>query len=141
MDLKHAGLMPLFSAARVLALRHGVSEPSTPGRFEAVRATGSEAAHVIDDLIEAHKILLSAILHQQLRDIEAGLKLGNSIDPAQISEHDIQQVRRVVDQMPKVRDLLGIPAYNGGNDIACDLQRARYSRLSLSSNRYGARHG
>ncbi len=110
-DLKRAGLMPLFSAARVLALRHGVSEPSTPGRFEAVRAAGIEAAHVIDDLIEAHKILLSAILRQQLRDIEAGLKLGNSIDPAQMSGHDIQQVRWAIDQVPKVRDLLGIPAY------------------------------
>ncbi len=110
-DLKRAGLMPLFSAARVLALRHGVSESSTPGRFEAVRAAGIEAAHVIDDLIEAHKILLSAILRQQLRDIEAGLKLGNSMDPAQMSGHDLQQVRWAIDQVPKVRDLLGIPAY------------------------------
>ncbi len=111
-DLKRAGLMPLFSAARVLALRHGISERSTPGRLEAVRATGIEAAHVVDDLIEAHKILLSAILRQQLRDIEAGLKLGNSVDPAQMSGHDKQQVRWAIDQVPKVRDLLGIPAYD-----------------------------
>lgn len=110
-DLKRAGLMPLFSAARVLALRHGVSELSTPGRFEAVRDAGIEAAHVIDDLTEAHKILLSAILRQQLRDIEAGLKLGNSIDPSQMKGHDTQQVRWAIDQVPKVRDLLGIPAY------------------------------
>ena len=110
-DLKRAGLMPLFSAARVLALRHGVAEPSTPGRLDAVRTAGIEAAHVIDDLIEAHKILLSAILRQQLRDIEAGLKLGNSMDPAQMSGHDLQQVRWAIDQVPKVRDLLGIPAY------------------------------
>ncbi|MEO9877207.1 MAG: DUF294 nucleotidyltransferase-like domain-containing protein [Anderseniella sp.] len=110
-DLKRSGLMPLFSAARVLALRHGVSEPSTPGRLEAVREAGIEAAHVIDDLIEAHKILLSAILRQQLRDIEAGLKLGNAMDPAQMSGHDLQQVRWAIDQVPKVRDLLGVPAY------------------------------
>ncbi len=111
-DLKRAGLMPLFSAARVLALRHGVSELSTPARFEAVRAAGVEAAHVINDLIEAHQVLLSAILRQQLRDIEAGLTLGNSVDPAQMSGHDKQQVRWAIDQVPKVRDLLGIPAYS-----------------------------
>lgn len=111
-DLKRAGLMPLFSAARVLALRHGISELSTPARFEAARAAGVEAAHVINDLIEAHRILLSAILRQQLRDIEAGLKLGNSVDPAQMSGHDKQQVRWAIDQVPKVRDLLGIPAYS-----------------------------
>ncbi len=110
-DLKRAGLMPLFSAARILALRHAVSEPSTPGRLEAVRAAGIDAAHVIDDLIEAHKILLSAILRQQLRDIEAGLKLGNSVNPAEMSGHDLQQIRWAIDQVPKVRDLLGIPAY------------------------------
>ncbi|MEO1159399.1 MAG: DUF294 nucleotidyltransferase-like domain-containing protein [Pseudomonadota bacterium] len=110
-DLKRAGLMPLFSTARVLALRHGVAEASTPGRLDAVRMAGIEAAHVIDDLIEAHKILLSAILRQQLRDIEAGLKLGNSMNPAEMTGHDLQQVRWAIDQVPKVRDLLGIPAY------------------------------
>ena len=108
-DLKRAGLMPLFSAARVLALRYGIAEPSTPGRFEAARAAGVEAAHVIDDLIEAHKILLDAILRQQLRDIETGVKLGNSVDPAQMSGHDAQQIRWAIDQVPKVRDLLGLP--------------------------------
>lgn len=109
MDLKRAGLMPLFSAARVLALRHGICELSTPGRLEAARAAGIEAAHVVDDLIEAHKILLSAILRQQLRDIETGVKLGNSVDPTQMSGHDAQQIRWAVEQMPKVRDLLGLP--------------------------------
>ena len=109
-DLKRAGLMPLFSAARVLALRHGVRELSTPARLEAARAAGIEAAHVVNDLIEAHRILLSAILRQQLRDIEAGLKLGNSVTPAEMSGHDNQQVRWAIEQVPKVRDLLGIPA-------------------------------
>jgi DNA polymerase-3 subunit epsilon/CBS domain-containing protein len=108
-DLKRAGLMPLFSAARVLALRYGIAEPSTPGRFEAARTAGVEAAHVIDDLIEAHKILLYAILRQQLRDIETGVKLGNSVDPTQMSGHDAQQIRWAIDQVPKVRDLLGLP--------------------------------
>jgi len=108
-DLKRAGLMPLFSAARVLALRHCIAELSTPGRFEAARAAGIEAAHVTDDLIGAHKILLHAILRQQLRDIETGIKLGNSVDPAQMSGHDVQQVRWAIDQVPKIRDLLGLP--------------------------------
>ncbi len=108
-DLKRAGLMPLFSAARVLALRHGIAERSTPGRFEAARTAGNEASHVVGDLIEAHKILLSAILRQQLRDIETGEKLGNSVDPSQMSGHDVQQMRWAVDQVPKIRDLLGLP--------------------------------
>jgi len=33
------------------------------------------------------------------------------MDPAQMSGHDLQQVRWAIDQVPKVRDLLGIPAY------------------------------
>lgn len=110
-DLKKAGLMPLFSAARVLALQHGLAERSTPARFAAARAIGIEASHVIDELIDAHRILLSTILRQQLRDIEAGLALGNSIDPKQLDGHDLQQMRWAIDQVPKVRDLFGLPDF------------------------------
>jgi len=108
-DLKKAGLMPLFSAARVLALQHGLAERSTPDRFTAARKMGIQAAHVIDELIDAHRILLSTILRQQLRDIEAGLALGNSVDPKQLDGHDLQQMRWAIDQVPKVRDLFGLP--------------------------------
>ncbi len=110
-DLKKAGLLPVFSCARVLALRHGISQRSTPDRLAAVRDMGVTGAHVVDDLIEAHRILLGVILRQQLRDIEAGLKLGNTVDPKQLDSYHVQQMRWAIDQVPKIRDMLGLPTF------------------------------
>ena len=110
-DLKKAGLMPLFSCARVIALRHGIAARSTPGRLSAARDMGVEGAHHVDELIEAHRIILGVILRQQLRDIEAGLKLGNHVDPKQLDTYHVQQMRWAIEQVPRIRDLLGMPAF------------------------------
>ena len=110
-DLKKAGLLPLFSCARVLALRHGLAVRSTPGRLAAARDMNVEGAHVIDDLLEAHRVILDAILRQQLRDIEAGLQLGNKVDPKQLDSLNLQQLRWAIDQVPRLRDLLGLPTF------------------------------
>ena len=110
-DLKKCGLMPLFSCARSIALRHGLAVRSTPGRLTAARELGIEASHAIDDLLEAHRVLLDAILRQQLRDIEAGLKLGNKVDPKQLDSLNLQQMRWAIEQVPRIRDLLGLPSF------------------------------
>jgi DNA polymerase-3 subunit epsilon/CBS domain-containing protein len=108
-DLKMTGLMPLFSAARIMALRHGIAKRTTPSRLLAVVEAGNAGSHVVDDLIEAHRILLGAILMQQLRDIEAGLKLGNKVDPQQLDTYHLQQMKWALGQVIKIRDLLGMP--------------------------------
>ena len=111
LDLKRTGLLPLFSCARVMALRHGITERSTPDRLAAVRDLGVEGAHHIDDLIEAHHIILGVILRQQLRDIEVGLQLGSKVDPKDLDNYHAQQLRWAIEQVPKVRDLLGLPTF------------------------------
>ncbi len=47
-----------------------------------------QGAHLIDGLIDAHKILLGAILRQQLRDIEAGPDLSNKVELAALDAHE-----------------------------------------------------
>jgi len=112
-DLKKCGLLPVFSCARVLALRHGFRVRSTPGRLAAARDLGLEGLYMADDLIEAHRVILDLILRQQLRDIEAGLKLGNKVDPKQLDSLQLQQMRWAIDQVPKVRDAMGLPMFAG----------------------------
>ena len=66
-DLKMGGIMPIFSATRVLALRHRIPVRSTPERLEAAREfTCLTRAQTIGNLIDAHRVLLGAILEQQL---------------------------------------------------------------------------
>lgn len=109
-DLKKGGIMPIFSAARVLALQLGIDARSTPERLAAARDQDIRGAHHVDGLIDAHRILLDAILRQQLRDIEAGVKLSNKVELAQLDSHEKQELVWALEQSPGIADLLGTPA-------------------------------
>lgn len=78
-DLKKGGLMPIFTGARVMALRHGIVVRSTPERLEAVKALGKGAAGDFDAVIDAQEPLLSAILEQQIIDAEKGVPLSTRV--------------------------------------------------------------
>lgn len=110
-DLKKNGIMPIFAAARVAALTHGITKRSTPERLEAVREGGHFDAALISRLIEAHKILLGAILYQQLRDLPLGEKLSNKVAPAEMEPYERQQIAWALGQIDSVRTLLGTPAF------------------------------
>ncbi|GAB4363420.1 MAG: hypothetical protein Kow00114_19450 [Kiloniellaceae bacterium] len=110
-DLKKNGIMPIFAAARIAALTHGIAKRSTPERLEAVREGGHADAELVGRLIEAHKILLGAILRQQLRDLPLGEKLSNRVDPAEMEPYDRQQITWALKQIDSVRTLLGTPGF------------------------------
>jgi DNA polymerase-3 subunit epsilon/CBS domain-containing protein len=110
-DLKKGGLLPIFSAARVAALTHGIAARSTPERLEAVRALEILDGAVIGRLVEAHRILLGAILRQQLRDILAGVALSNRVAPGEMEPHERQQLTWALAQVDSVRTLLGTPEF------------------------------
>jgi DNA polymerase-3 subunit epsilon/CBS domain-containing protein len=109
MDLKRGGIMPIFSAARVLALRHGVRARSTPERLAAVRGHGDAEPALVDRLIEAHRVLLGAILGQQLRDLEAGIKPSNRVAPGELAADGRDRLRWALEQVRAVPNLLGDP--------------------------------
>jgi DNA polymerase-3 subunit epsilon/CBS domain-containing protein len=110
-DLKKGGLMPIFSAARVAALTHGITQRSTPERLEALRELDVVDAALIGRLIEAHRILLGAILGQQLRDLPAGIALSNRVAPGEVSAYDRQQLTWALGQIADCRSLLGTPGF------------------------------
>ncbi len=109
LDLKRGGLMPIFSTARLLAVKYGSSARSTPKRLEAIRAHLEATAHVADNLMEAHRLFLEAILNQQLRDVEAGIRPSNNVDPATLSALDRQDLKWALEQVSAIPDLLGNP--------------------------------
>ena len=108
-DVKKTGLMPIFSAARVAALRHGINERSTPARLREALNKGVASERTIDNLIDAHGILLDQILRQQLRDIAAGVALSNSVAPSELDGSEQQQLKWALEQVPSVIDVLGTP--------------------------------
>ncbi len=108
-DLKMHGLLPIVSAARVAALKHGIDSRSTAERLRAVRELGVVPKEATDLLIAAHGVLLDAILRQQLEDLRSGVALSNSVGPENMDAPRRQQLKWALEQVPQVANLLGVP--------------------------------
>ena len=111
LDAKRHGIMPIFSAARILAIRHGIRDRSTPARLEAAGAMAEDGRDAVGNLVEAHRILLDEILAQQLRDIGRGIPHGNSVAPKEMSAPRQRQFRWALEQVHHVRGALGMPVF------------------------------
>jgi DNA polymerase-3 subunit epsilon/CBS domain-containing protein len=109
LDLKMHGIMPIFTAARIAALRHTIAERSTRARLEALRGKPEMPERAIDALIEAHGVLMGAILRQQLADIASGIPPSNRVDPKLLSAVEKERLKWALTQIAAVRDILGDP--------------------------------
>ncbi len=112
LDAKKCGLMPVFSSARVMAIQHGIRARSTQARLEAAMQTLAEnddlrAVH--QNLLEIHRIVLSAILGQQLRDMSRGVPPSNRVAPSEMPMPARQRLKWAFDQVDYVSNLLGVP--------------------------------
>ena len=109
MDLKMGGIMPLFSTARTLAIKHGIRVQSTPERFSELRARIGKMKKTLKNLNKAHRIIFNTILEQQLLDLEAGIPLSNRVAPASLDSATRDQLSWALEQVPNVSNLLGDP--------------------------------
>jgi CBS domain-containing protein len=109
-DLKLGGLLPVVSAARLMALKLGVAATGTVERLQAVGAAGLIGESDIAGLTAAHALLLELILRQQIADLEAGHAPGSRIDPSRLTalQHDrLKAALRHVALLPDmVQDVL-----------------------------------
>jgi len=109
MDLKMGGIMPLFSTARTLAIKHGIRERSTPARFAAMLPLMENMRNTLENVSEAHRIIFNTILDQQLLDLEAGIPLSNRVAPGSLTSAGRDQLGWALEQVPNVSNLLGDP--------------------------------
>lgn len=108
-DIKKGGLLPIVSGARVLALRHNIHERSTTERLVAVRDLGIGAASDFDQVMEAHRVLLAAVLDQQLRDIAAGTAPSNAVRVAELSRPGQRELKNAFKAVAIMNTLVGDP--------------------------------
>lgn len=85
-DLKRHGLMPIFTAARVLSIRHNVRAHSTAERLRGVAEKGAGSLEVVDVILEAHRTILATVIAQQLVDMEAGVPLSPRVVPERLDK-------------------------------------------------------
>ncbi len=112
-DLKGGGLLPIVSAARAMALRHGIRARSTRKRLEQAFDAAGASPTDLERLLEAHETLLHRILRQQIADISAGrTKIGNSVDVRSLSRSERRDLADTLRSISVLNDIL--PTVLGG---------------------------
>ncbi len=83
-DIKSGGFLPIVTAARIMALKHGVDAPATRDRLMALAERSALNAEDAANLTRAHDFLIQRLLDQQIADIAAGVKPSSRIDPRRV---------------------------------------------------------
>jgi DNA polymerase-3 subunit epsilon/CBS domain-containing protein len=104
-DVKKAGLFGIVSAARALAIRHGVRERSTPARLMGIKALGIGAESDLDALCDAQEVFLDLVLVQQIADIAAGRPADNTVEIKSLSARDRERLRAALHAVSPLEDL------------------------------------
>ena len=105
-DLKWCGLIPLVNIARTLALRVGSTARSTPDRLRDAVAAGRLADSDASSLIEIHADLLTMVLHQQIVDLEVGVRPSGKVQTKRIDKEETRRLRRQLKRLDDIRSVL-----------------------------------
>lgn len=106
LDLKMHILFPVASAARVLAIRHGVVERSTRARIEGLVARGIGSDVELAALLDAHALGLSLLLAQQSADIAAGIRPSIQVELASLTRRQRAELRAAIGRLQNIPTLL-----------------------------------
>jgi DNA polymerase-3 subunit epsilon/CBS domain-containing protein len=103
-DLKLGGLMPIFTGARVLSIRHGIAARSTPERLRGAQQAGALNLDSCERVLAAHETIMAAILRQQLADAESGVSPSNLVDTTSLDAGAKAKLRQAVKDIPLLVD-------------------------------------
>lgn len=105
-DLKKGGLMPVFTGARVLSIRHNVRARSTPERLRAVVGKGIGSAQDVEKAIEAHRLILGVMLNQQLADTEQGIPLSPRVAIDRLDKTAKAELKNALGKVETIVDMV-----------------------------------
>jgi DNA polymerase-3 subunit epsilon/CBS domain-containing protein len=105
-DLKRQGLKRLVTAARVLALRHGVPRHATHERLAGVMERHLAGEAELKRLDQDHAVVLDAILRQQLADIAEGKPPGNRVAVKPLSREQVEALTAALSRQSDIPELL-----------------------------------
>ena len=105
-DIKMHGLFPIVSAARALAIRHGIRAHGTRERLEALIGLDIGGRADLEAYLGGHSLLVGLLLDQQIRDIFAGVPVSNRIDPAALTGRRQGELKDLLRQLRSAPDLV-----------------------------------
>jgi CBS domain-containing protein len=95
-DLKKAGIFAITEGASLLALEHNIHSGTTWDKLEKLVQVSALAKRDSEKISDAFSQLVNFRLQRQLRDLAAGNKLSNAIDPQRLTEKSRQQLREAL---------------------------------------------
>jgi CBS domain-containing protein len=105
-DLKLGGLLPLVSAARLMALRLGEPATATADRLQAVAAAGRINEADLAGLLDAQALLLRCVLQQQIADLAAGRDPGSHVDVTRLPGRDRDRLKAALNHLDLLPDMV-----------------------------------
>jgi len=102
MNLKHTGTLPLVEAMRLLCIREGIEALPTLDRMAALQEKGVFDEDEHDNLAGAFRTICSLLLHQQIKDFQAGDRVSNYVDPDSLTG---REKRILTDSLKAIRSL------------------------------------
>jgi DNA polymerase-3 subunit epsilon/CBS domain-containing protein len=102
-DLKLFGLFPIVTAARALAIRHGIRRRSTKRRLEGLTEKNLGNRDEVAALSQAHGLFMSLMLAQQSADLEAGIPASNRVEVgtlARARQAELKAALKAVQHVP-----------------------------------------
>ncbi|HKJ61136.1 MAG TPA: DUF294 nucleotidyltransferase-like domain-containing protein [Hyphomicrobiales bacterium] len=104
-DLKIGGLMPIFTGARVLSIRHSLPARSTVERLRLMQADIMSKA-AVERTLSAHETILRTILKQQLEDVNAGVPLSNRVAVKKLNANERAALRTAIRDIDAIIDAI-----------------------------------
>jgi DNA polymerase-3 subunit epsilon/CBS domain-containing protein len=105
-DLKRHGMMPIFTAARVLSIKHDVRARSTADRLRGVAAKGAAAPETVEAILDAQRTILAAVTAQQLVDTEAGVPLSARTAPDRLDKAGRRRLKAALEAVNLAVELM-----------------------------------
>ncbi|MEJ6401966.1 DUF294 nucleotidyltransferase-like domain-containing protein [Yoonia sp. 2307UL14-13] len=93
LDLKHKGVVPVVDLGRIYALQGQLRPTNTHARLEAAIKARVLSPSGGADLIEAYDLIATTRLEDQARQIKAGQKPDNHLDPSALSDFERSHLR------------------------------------------------
>jgi DNA polymerase-3 subunit epsilon/CBS domain-containing protein len=101
------------TCARVLAIRHDITERSTLARLAALRALNIGSERDLEALAEAERLFLDLILDQQVADIAAGHPPSNKVEVKRLSRRDRERLQTALKAVQVVEELIRVMLFRG----------------------------
>ncbi len=106
LDIKRQGLTPFVNFARVLALKHGISETNTLARLHVLAREKVISDELWSMAVEAYEMQMQLRLIHQLNQIESGILPDNHIDPAELSDLEKRMLRDSFEVIERLHSVL-----------------------------------